>query len=45
MYIVRVLLLTKANQAADWKSKADTSDECPMGQRVIVCNEICQFES
>lgn len=45
MYIVWVFLLTQANQAADWKSGTDTCDECTMGQRVIVCNEICQFKS
>lgn len=45
MYIIRVFLLKKANQAADWKSRTDTCDECTMGQRVIVCNEICQFKS
>lgn len=45
MYIVWVFLLTQANQAVDWKSGTDTCDECTMGQRVIVCNEICQFKS
>lgn len=45
MCIIGVFLLTKANQAAAWKSRTDTCDECTMGQRVIVCNEICQFKS
>lgn len=40
-----VFLLTKANQAADWKSRADTCDECTEGQSLILCNEICQFKS
>lgn len=45
MYIIGVFLLTKANQAADWKSRTDSCDECTMGQRVMGCNEICQFKS
>lgn len=45
MCIFGVLLLPKANEAADWKSRADTGDECTAGHRVIVCNEICPFKS
>lgn len=45
MCSIGVLLLTKANQAADWKSRADTCDECTVGHRVIGCNEICPLKS